>query len=387
MGEGQKKPKAQEPKPANTLLAKTKGLDQGHSPSHARSASDSSFYQLGSFKPLFDLEEFDKSLDHTVQSSSQPEVPLGKMGSRAMHARKMSTRQKGPPPVAFVRSGLVDEIPDMPIVDPNDSNTQMPARPDEDTFASGGLLGKQYSERQRALQEREAKSNNSPFTDGPSLIGNVDAMLAAQTEGGLARRSSVRSNHHRRTSSDLQRSASARVKPRPLVDLTPQYKEPPQHRNKGKGFNPQTGGALIENATSIEEAIVVPPSVDWRAGAQRPTTARAHGSYGHGGHERTRSLKGRGEGLAAYTVNNHTAGVNDDRAAFTGGLLARAGVGQGAQPVGHGVMDGSRAKGPLLDLNEGSKFAQGSLLAGVERKMTVKRPVIDREKRGSVDLG
>lgn len=391
MGEGQKKPKAQESKPTSAILAKTKamgGPGQAPTSSHARNTSESSFYQLGTFKPLFDLEEFDKSLDLTVQSSSQPEVPLGRKDTtRAMHARKMSTRQKGPPPTAYVRSGLVDEIPDMPIVDPNDSSAQPPARSDEQTFASGGLLGKQYSERQRAVQEREAKSNNGPFTEGPSLIGNVDAMLAAQTEGGLARRSSVRSNHHRRTSSDLQRSASTRAKPRPLVDLTPQYKEPPQHRNKGKGFIPEGGGALIENATSIEDAIIVPPSVDWRAGAQRPLPARAHGAYGNGGYERTRSLKGRGDGLAAYTVNNHSAGINDDNAAFTGGLLARAGVGQGAQPVGHGVMDGSRAKGPLLDLNEGSKFAQGSLLAGVERKMTVKRPVIDREKRGSVDLG
>lgn len=410
MGEGLKKPTAQEAKPGNAFLAKTKalgGMEQGPaSASHTRNASDSSFYQLGSFKPLFDLEEFGKNLDQSVQSSSAQDTSLGRSNTRAMHARKMSTRQKAPPPMAYARTGgLVDEIPDMPIPDPTEALTQNPSRTDEETFSAGGLLGRQYTQRQRAAQEREAKSTG-PFTDGPSLINNVDALLAAQLqpqpESSLARRSSVRSHH--RSSSDIQRSASTRLKPRPLVDLTPTYKEPPQHRNKGKGFHPETGGALIENATSIEDAIVVPPSVDWRAGAQRPTTARAHGSYGAGGHERTRSLRGgRGEGLAAYTVNNHSGGVSDDRAAFTGGLLARAGMGQGAQVAGHGVGvgggggvgEGGRTRGngngngngngkPLVDLSEGSKFREGSLLRGVERKMTVRRGA---EKRGSVDLG
>ncbi|KAF1968738.1 hypothetical protein BU23DRAFT_558281 [Bimuria novae-zelandiae CBS 107.79] len=385
MGEGQEKPKAPDAKPANAFLAKTKALgalDHGATSSHARSASDSSFYQLGSFKPLFNLEEFGKSLDQTVQSSTAPEVPLGRKDTRAMHARKMSTRQKAPPPVAYSRSGLVDEIPDMPVVERSNSLTQTSSRPDEETFAAGGLLGRKYSERQKAAQDREANSTG-PFTDGPSLVSNVDALLAAQTNdsGGLNRRSSVRSTHHRRTSSDIQRSTSARVKPRPLVDLTPQYKEPPQHRNKGKGFVPEgSAGPLIENATSLEEAIHVPPSTDWRAGA-RPPTARVHGTYATPGHERTRSLKGRTptEGLAAYTVNNHTAGVCDANQAFTGGgLLARAGLSQGAMPVGHGVVDGSRARGPLVDLSEGSRFAEGSLLANVER---------GRGKRASVDLG
>ncbi|KAJ4346635.1 uncharacterized protein N0V89_010566 [Didymosphaeria variabile] len=390
MGEGLKKSKSLETKPANAFLAKTQALgslDQGPTTSHRRNASENSFYQLGSFKPLFEPDQFGKGLDQPAYQSAAPEAPLSRMNTRAMHARKMSTRQKAPPPIAYNRSGLVDEIPDMPVVESTNPLTQTPARVvDEETFAAGGLLGRKYSQRQRAVQEREAQTNGA-FTAGPSLVGNIDAMAAAQLAGGndsgLGRRSSVRSNHLR-TSSDIQRSTSTRIKPRPLVDLTPQYVEPPQHRNKGKGFIPEGGtGPLIDNATSVEEAIQVPPSTDWRAGA-RPMTARAHGTYGTGGHERTRSLKGRGEGLAAYTVNNHTAGINDDSQAFTGGLLARAGFSQGAQPVGHGVMDGSRARGPMLDMNEPSQFASGSLLAGVQRKQTVKGPV---DKRQSVDMG
>ncbi|KAJ4293344.1 hypothetical protein N0V90_008626 [Kalmusia sp. IMI 367209] len=392
MGEGQKKSKPQETKPVNAFLAKTKALgtlENAGTASHTRNTSENSFYQLGSFKPLFDLEEFDKSLDHTVQSPAAPDVPLGRMNTRAMHARKMSTRVKGPPPMAYGRNGLVDEIPDLPIETPN-SLAQESARSEEETFAATGLLGRKYSQRQRAVQERENKLNG-PFTEGPSLVGNIDAMALAQAQaaagndGGLGRRLSTRSNH-RRTSSDIQRSGSTRVKPRPLVDLTPQYREPPQHRNKGKGFVPEGGaGPLIDNATSVEEAIKIPSSTDWRA---RPTTARNHGTYGTGNHERTRSLKGRGEGLAAYTINNHNAIPDDDKNAFTGGgLLARAGFSQGDHHVGRGVMDGSKARGPMLDMNEGSKFASGSLLAGVERKQGINGPVIDRDRRQSVDLG
>lgn len=388
MGEGQKKSKPQESKPAHALTARAQALaslDPGPATSHRRNASENSFYQLGSFKPLFDLDDFGKSLE-SAQHTGGPDASFARMDTRAMHAIKMSTRQKGPPPTAYTR-GLIDEIPDAPVVEKSNSLTNTTTRSDdEETFAAGGLLGRKYSQRQRAVQEREAQANG-PFTAGPSLVGNIDAMAAAQAaggnDGGLGRRSSVRSTH-RRTSSDMQRSASTRIKPRPLVDLTPQYKEPPQFRNKGKGFIPEgSAGPLIENATSPEEAIQVPPSQDWRAGAARPMTARAHGSYGTSGHERTRSLKGRGEGLAAYTVNNHSAGIDDDSQAFTGGLLARAGFSQGAAPVGHGVMDGSKARGPMLDMSEPSQFASGSLLAGVQRKQTVR----DRDRRQSVDMG
>lgn len=387
MGEGQKKAKAPESKPTNGFLSNVKTLgklEQGGS-SHSRSASDSSYYQLGSFKPLFDMDSFGKDLDfnnnNAPESASHP-----RSDARAMHARKMSTRVKGPPPVAYNRAGLVNEIPSQP-VERSNSLTQNSMEPEEGTFAPTGLLGRKYSQRQRAIQDRERKESG-PFTEGPSLIGNIDSMAqAAANDGGLGRRTSVRSTH-RRTSSDIQRSMSTRAKPKPLVDLTPQYKEPPQHRNKGKGFTPEAGvGPLIENATSIEEAIKVPASTDWRAGA-RPPTSRTHGTYGTGGHERTRSLKGRGDGLAAYTYNNHSGAPDDDSNAFTGGgLLARAGFSQGRQPVGRGVMDGSKARGPMLDMRENSNFASGSLLAGVERKHGSGGPVIDRDRRQSVDYG
>lgn len=383
MGEGQKKSKFSESKPANGFVGNGKtlgGLDLGGSSSHARNASVSSYYQLGSFKPLFDLDQFNKDLERDIQTSNASDSTTSpRMDTKAMHVRKMSTRVKGPPPAAFSRTGLVNEATSAPVERTN-SLEQHFGPPETETFASSGLLGRTYSHRQKAMQDREKKAAG-PFTEGPSLINNIDSMAqASANDGGLNRRSSVRSTH-RRTSSDIQRSISTRVKP--LVDLTPQYREPPQHRTKGKGFVIGTSsGPLIDNATSLEEAIKIPPSSDWRA---RPS--HTHGTYGTGGHERTRSLKGRGEGLAAYTMNNHGGAPDDSSKGFTGGgLLARSGFSQGHQPVGHGVMDGSKARGPMLNMRENSQFASGSLLAGVQHRQGPTWPIIDRERRQSVDL-
>ncbi|KAF2111224.1 hypothetical protein BDV96DRAFT_614963 [Lophiotrema nucula] len=391
MGEGQKKIKAAEPSAASGTLRNRNvsgASEQGLALSHARGASVGSHYQLGTFSPLLDLDMFSKKQsEETFQSGSFPDgAPLGKLDSRAMHTRKMSARAKGPPPLSYT-GPAVAEKPTSQSTSRQPSLSQSTTSTDADTFAAGGLLGRQYSQRRRALEEGE-KKNAGPFTDGPNLLNNINlAGISTGNESGLARRSSVRSNH-RRTSSDLQRSTSTRMKTKPLVDLTPQYKEPPQHANKGKGYRPDAGGPLVENATSIEEAIKVPSSTDWRA---RPATARqAHGAYGTGGHERTRSLRNghdRGEGLANYTVNNHAGAPEDDSNAFTGGLLARSGFSQGHTPVGHGVMDGSKARGPMLDVRENSRFATGSLLASVERIQGTTGPAIDRDKRRSVDLG
>ncbi|KAF2702992.1 hypothetical protein K504DRAFT_444494 [Pleomassaria siparia CBS 279.74] len=390
MGEGRAQFKKAEIKPANVHSSSrnvSSGTEHGDAAAyHARNASVGSHYQLGTFQPLLDFSELTaepKEEEEWRQPGAFPDHQgLGKAAARATHARKMSIRAKGPPPVYY---NLVKDIPDNPT--PQDTNrqnslTRSATSQEGDTFAPTGLLGRNYSQRQRTVQEREKKSTEA-FVEGPSLLNNMNLNgQLAVNETSLGRQTSVRSNFHRRTSSDIQRSASTRAKPKPLIDLTPQYREPPQHRNKGKGFVPEGGaGPLVENATCItlvEDAIKVPPSTDWRA---RPSTARPnHGTYGTGGHERTRSLKGRGEALALYAVNNHAGAPEDHSNAFTGGgLVARAGF-QGPALVGHGVMDGSKANGPMINLMESSEFPQGSLLATVAKVQGPSVPVIDREK-------
>jgi hypothetical protein len=389
MGGGQKKTKADTNGFGGFSQSRNvSGNSGGPEVSHTRGSSVGSHYQLGTFSPLLDLDLFSKeSSDELYKPGALPDdAPLARLNSKAMHQRKMSVRNRGPPPLSYTLGTVTTDVAQSSNRQ-NSLNNSQDSEPE--TFAPGGLLGRTYSTRQRALQNAEAGSKGSasgPFTEGPNLMNSTNwNAVPSGNDSGLNRRSSVRSNH-RRTSSDIQRSQSTRQKPKPLVDLTPQYREPPQHRNKGKGYLPDSGaGPLIENATSIEEAIKIPSSTDWRA---RPSTARPnHGTYGTGGHERTRSLKGRGEGLAAYTVNNHSGAPDDTSNAFTGGgLLAQAGFSQGHTPVGHGVMDGSKARGPMLDFSEDRKFAQGSLLASVERTQP-SGPVIDRDRRQSVDLG
>jgi hypothetical protein len=349
--------------------------------SHTRGESVGSHYQLGAFTSLLDLDDLNKTLD-SIEVHKPGEFPEDKPlsglgGARAMHMRKKSTRVKQPPPSSFTRTA--------PLIDSGSQNTtrqnsMRSFEQEEETFASTGLLGRTYTTRQAAVQERE-QAQNGPFTSGPSLINGMDRMAVPNNDSGLARRSSVRSTHHKQNSGDLKRAASKRVPgmPEPLIDLTPQYRPPPQHANKGKGFVPgAAAGPLVESATSLEEAIKVPSSTDWRA---RPTTSAgrgAHGTYGAGGHERTRSLKGRGEPLAAYTQNNHTGAPEDADNAFTGGgLLSQAGYSQGHAVVGRGVMDGSKAKGPMLDLAGEYQVAPGSLLAALP---DTNGPVIDRSK-------
>jgi hypothetical protein len=392
MGEGQKKTESPETKPLNGLPgsrnASGNSSQTAASGAHKRHSSVESHYQLGSFKPLdLNLDLFGKDKDDAPKTASLPEVaaaPTSRVDTHTMYARKMSTRAKGPPPLSYNLSAIGQDSAEKNSRQ-NSLTSGHASESEGDTFAPGGLLGRKYSEKQKALQEKEQKQQVSkgPFTDGPSLINqNNWGALTSGNDGGVSRQRSVQ-GHHRRTSSDIQRSMSTRNRPKPLVDLTPQYKEPPQHQRKGKGIRPEdVAGPLVENATSPEEAIKVPPSTDWR---QRPSTARPnHGTYGTGNYERTRSLRGRGEGLAAYTVNNHTCAPEDDSNAFTGGgLLARAGFSQGHTKVGHGVMDGSKARGPMLDLREDNKFAAGSLLASVERQNTAGAG----NRRQSVDLG
>lgn len=447
---------------------------------HNRGESVGSHYELGTYSSLLDLDSFNKTLDkiEVHKPGEFPEdAPLSRFDTKGMHTRKMSLRGKQAPPPAF-KGGLVAEARNQSGTSPaaatqsnsrENSLTQSVTKQDEDeTFAAGGLLGRTYTNRQRAVQEREQKLNGA-FTEGPSLISNnMDRFnLALPNESGVSRKSSVRSNHNR-TSSDLQRHASKRLPgmPEPLIDLTPSYRPPPQFskEKKGKGYTATGGGPLVEHATFTlpEEAIKVPsayrappqfskegkgkgytgtvgagPLVDHAtftlpeeaikipsayrpppqfskegkgkgytgavgAGplvdhatftlpeetikvpaasdpwAARPATSRAHGAIGMGMHEQTRVLKGRGEPLAAHAQNNHSAAPEDDRMAFVGGsLLSQANFPtmNGGAPIGRGVMDGSKAKGPMLDLSDLNQFASGSLLSSLPDSGG---PIIDR---------
>lgn len=216
----------------------------------------------------------------------------------------------------------------------------------------------------QAIHRRNMSSRDR--TVPPSAFPNqrmeeVNAVSAVTARGRAPsinkRTGSIGSNAERPTnllrSTSLNRTGSMRQKPKPLLDLTPHFKEAPQHIRIGRGVKAINGQPLVELATEVERepgTVVTPPIHDWR----RPDT-------------------------------RSPAQVNEDEVhAFTGkGLLARnlSKRAQGASRSGHGVR-GSDGK-PLVDLNLSSKFADGSLLRRVEawKGDDERGLVVDREKR------
>ncbi|KAK7615581.1 hypothetical protein BKA81DRAFT_84651 [Phyllosticta paracitricarpa] len=369
MGEGQKKPKAGDQLAHNLTSTRkvsgTHGQNQESSKALARpNTSDSSHYQIGSFKPFFDPSSFEPS--STPELNLQPKVP-------SPPDRMMSMRNRSHPPVSYQNSSRLNSL--------SANNT---SSDEEGPFSSGGLLGRTYSQRQRVAAQRDAATRNAgPFADGPSLLNNLSSSVPSRSSIDEAARpqrmGSVRSTRGSGQIEPPRRTNTTRM-PKPLVDLTPQYQAPPQFQKKGKGYHPGMvgSGGLVDSATSPEVAIQIPPSKDWRARAggsgARPATS---------GVDRTKSVRAPGmkHGGAMGAVNNHNLVPQSDADAFTGsGLIAKTSWGptnKGA-PHGRGVMDGSKAKGPLLDVSESSRFAPGSLLAGVAAQHP-SAPVISRD--------
>jgi hypothetical protein len=348
MGEGQAS-KGEQKAVVETKTGPVK--DKSDEPQAARNPNRDSYYALGTFNTLdLDFTSFAKEPERMhlrrKSHSFSEDRPLATLGltlpSAQEHSRNQQTRQpsvrqreKNHPPVAY--RGMHDSG--------QSTHRQKPSwnsqNSGEGTFNRNGLLGNQYEERQQNL---------------------------APENGGLNRSTSQRSSRtmHRRNSID---GGSIRgghgIKPKPLIDLTPTYKEPPQHFRKGKGFKPDhipQGGLVDAIPDNIEVPYALPSQNEWRA---RPSTSSANQSGMQrqatvsGGHHRTKSLK-------AHGVKRDDS---EEREAFTGsGLLAKGGSGWGHGDKGHGVLSGNQAKGPMIDLREKSQFADGSLLRKVERE-------------------
>ncbi|KAI4183863.1 MAG: hypothetical protein L6R41_005136 [Letrouitia leprolyta] len=164
-----------------------------------------------------------------------------------------SARYKAQDPVPYTSTATRQDIAPRehrdhqapPIVIPRSSVLGSSA---ETPFADGGLLGRNYTHRKKAQQDHETQQSDLPIP-GPALVPPATKPLV----------------------NELKRSSSQLKKPKPLVDLTPQYQEPPQHTRKGKGVTPGQipAGGLIDIATSPEVAIPIPPTTSWR----RPGTS------------------------------------------------------------------------------------------------------------------
>ncbi|KAF4555141.1 Hypothetical protein D9617_3g022130 [Elsinoe fawcettii] len=405
-GEGKKQP-VQQPDPFKASPTRGKSTKKT---THNRDKSNESAYQLGSFKPLIDAEKMDF---RPASAEEEPVKPI---------VRKASKRERHHAPPNLPPQQLSENEPLVKLLDKRASVDEPRS---SGTFAQTGLLGRSYSQRKREA-ESEAVAQQ-PFTNGPSLVANIDSYRPATSDHPTRHTSTRRSNdfstsdirrhpstRRDRASVDLGRSTSTRVPQKPLVDLTPTYREPPQHARKGRGYVAPAAGGLINAVPSPEDPLGLPPSTDWRG---RNATRELHSGPQSGSAERgpsatrnrdrarsnsrTRAPQAaRFQNTSAYAAltgapepvqmqqssreeRRQTSGAGAEGAFVPGGLLEQAAGGWGAGDKGRGVV-GTSGRGqsvgkPLVDLSEGGMYGKGSLLERQARAEGVRGPVIDRE--------
>jgi hypothetical protein len=189
-------------------------------------------YTIGSFSPLIDLARFEKIADQDEDDEMSPrQVPFHlRNGSPNLEPQT----RRYPPPVSYKR-GLGNE-------------------PTDSAFAPTSLLGRTYSQRQRAQQERDQTfdANGGPFIPGPSLLNSDRPKTGVAGDRTSQIRQRAPSIATRRpTTSGVHRSGTQKAPPTPLIDLTPKFQEAPQwsKEGKGRGVVPPSGVPLVEVAT------------------------------------------------------------------------------------------------------------------------------------------
>lgn len=377
-------------------------------------------HRLGSFRPLTDAAEFENGRPLRSQRSTEHAMRPASSGAGKLPARQLSSARRGnqhPPIVTSKREQLADHEPLANLAKQRSADRSVDhARGDSDDFAKDGLLGRSYTHRGTEHAERE-RTQDQAYPTGRNLLNPVHD-LRPSSQDSLRRTVSTRAardtnyNHKpnpnlttdlRRNAStrkppissitaDLQRSGSKRLAPeKPLIDLTPETYEPPQHsmKGKGKGYRPtQVGpGGLIASVPSPEDPLGVPPSTDWRARSGKSRSPAGGGGGGGGsssGYIADTTIRARedlrlgGGGSPLLSQHHHYQQQQQQHSPdlgagpFTGeGLLAgsQASQGWGGETRGRGVLDGSRARnGPLVALEEPSQFVEGSLLRLAERE-------------------
>lgn len=379
MGQGKRSDKADVSRLVCSHQVTGSGATSGTARHITRPSTESIPYQIGSFRPLLQpgLVQTKNSPPARPYTSSDEALPPT---ATALHVREMSIRGKGAPPLAYPKERNQDTMVGDTTVSTK-SLIPVPALPshtlDGTTFAPMGLLGRTYSQWQRGQFEREITSNATTTANaliGQSGGGNDQSMRASMDTGErstLNRTATVRSAI--KESTRPKRIASQHQNPKPLIDLTPEYKEAPQHTRRGHGVIPHQipPGGLVNIATSPEVPLLIPPAIAWR----RPGTSNVEGPLP----QRT--------GKARPSVVTIRSPGKEDVDAAIGGLLAKTGSSQGGTGKGKGLVTGDRqAKGPMLDVSKKSRFLPGSLLAHVEHTTGSGGPVIERAKRTEVDM-
>ena len=175
--------------------------------------------------------------DYNLDKLQSPDIQKDKPGNSTTRPPLLTSRQA-------THKELDSELRSSQRKNPVRGNIADPS------FSEDSLLGKTYARRQQELRDQERNPASNPSIPPPPYPSGT--ARAEDTTG-------------------IKRSSSQRRKPKPLVDLTPVYQEPPQHARKGRGVIPKQlpPGGLVDIATSPEVAIAIPPPTSWR----RPGTS------------------------------------------------------------------------------------------------------------------
>ena len=290
---------------------------------------------------------------YNQQISSDPDSKKGQAISRhcteaIKHAQDVRRENTGVVPLeksranpsiskqSLITTRELSQGPDRRIYEANDqkntSNSVRPSVPnDHEPFAVTGLLGRTYTQRKKSQQGRDKQvmGHQGPLCDMlPTKVRGVAPTILKQPQQA------------------------------PLVNLTPQHQELPQHR-KGRGFIPYkvpTAG-LVEVATSSEQSIsILPVAASQQLKnsediLRRSNTAQAHNPP---------SLPEIG-GASRKLLSSEA--VRFDRNLPATGSRARS----GNQHSRVAKISNWDAKTPMIDMSHGSQYVPGSLLANIER--------------------
>lgn len=229
-----------------------------------------------SYRPAHGVEPSGQQADSTAAQTLQrhnthapraTERPSTSRGAAEANAQSLSTKPgrtraattSRAPPVSFPKNfedpNATGNAPSPTLNVPSRSRgvsgaSVKPTTDGQEPFSNASLLGRTYSLRQKAAQQIDNSNNNRPSTRH-GQTPTTPSTPSFSTGDTLLKRTS--SQRHQQ-------------KPKPLIDLTPVYQEPPQHSRKGKGVVPEVipAGGLVDIATSPEIAIKIPPQTAWR---------------------------------------------------------------------------------------------------------------------------
>ena len=232
---------------------------------------------MGSDEPVSSINKL-KRLDHKQVNAvylhiGSPSEGRDRYGEHpSMDGLRPPNRPKTQPPVSFPRKLTKDPQTGAPTTGQRrPSVSQGAAREAEpEPFAATGLLRNQYLER-APVQEQHEPASPSAFAPPQAFHPTLQRSNASPNRAASIRTAKPPAQ---RTSPSRKGSPPPPL-PKPLVDLTPKFYEPPQHVKRERRILPERlpSSGLVDIATTPEVAINVPSATAWK----RPETANAEG--------------------------------------------------------------------------------------------------------------